>query len=107
MKKQLPEYRQFLIDRLGYFRSKHKYSGRELSQMLGYSTMYISKFEAGEIRMPAEVLLSAIDACEVTPVEFFYPNIEKYKEHQEILNLYEKLTPESKSSLKEIMKNLK
>lgn len=107
MSKNIPQNRQFLIDRLGYFRTKHKYSGRELSQMLGFSTMYISKFEAGEIRIPAEVLLDAISACEITPVEFFYPNIEKYKEHQEILDLYEKLSQSSKESLKEIMKNLK
>ncbi len=103
MKQKLPQYRQFLIDRLGILRTRQKFSARELSLRLGHSVNYINRFEGGYISIPAEVLLEAIEICESNPVEFFYPNIEKYQEHKELLAKYDKLPPEVKKNINDLI----
>ena len=107
MDNKMINYRQFLIDRLGYFRTKAKLSCRELSLMLGFSEGYITKFEKGAFSIPAEVLLEAISICGTTPEEFFSANISNFAEHKELISKYDKLSPESKQNILDIMKNLK
>ncbi len=107
MKKDVTQLRKFLIERLGYARNQAGLSARELSQQLGFSTAYIAKFENGDFSIPAEVLLEAISICNMTPEEFFFHNITKYKDSNEMLMMYENLSDNSKQTIKELMKNLK
>ena len=99
--------RQFLIDRLGYFRTKANLSCRELSLMLGFSEGYITKFEKGAFNIPTEVLLEAIEICGSTPEEFFSPDISKFPVHKELITEFDRLMPESKQYILDIIKKLK
>ena len=105
--KNVSNKRKFLIDRLGYLRNKANLSARELSGRIDKSFAYIAKFDNGDFNIPAEILLEAIEVCGSSPEEFFWENIEKYKEQKEFLCSYEKLSTESKETIKSLMKNLK
>jgi len=57
--------------------------------------------------MPSEVLLEAIETCGSTPEEFFHADITKYPEHKELIEKYDKLSDESKLTIKDLMNKLK
>lgn len=105
--KNVSNKRKFLIDRLGYLRNKANLSARELSGRIDKSFAYIAKFDNGDFNIPAEILLEAIEVCGSSPEEFFWENIEKYQEQKKFLRSYEKLSTESKETIKSLMKNLK
>ena len=107
MKKNITSKRKFLIDRLGYFRNRANLSGRELSQRMDKSIAYIAKFENGDFNIPAEALLDANEICEGSPEEFFWEDIAKYKEQKELISTFDKLSNESKDTIKNLMKNMK
>lgn len=107
MKKNITSKRQFLIDRLGYLRTRANLSARELSLRLDKSIAYIAKFDNGDFNIPAEMLLEAIEICESTPEEFFWEDIAKYKEQKELLIAFDKLSDESKATIKNLIKNMK
>lgn len=107
MKKNITSKRQFLIDRLGYLRNRANLSARELSQRIDKSIAYMAKFDNGDFSIPTEVLLDAIETCESTPEEFFWEDIAKYKEQKELITTFEKLSDESKETIRNLMKNMK
>ena len=107
MKQNISKNRQFLIDRLGVLRTRQKFSARELSLRLGFSVNYINRFESGNFSIPAEVLLEAIEICGSTPEEFFSPDISKFPVHKELITEFDRLMPESKQYILDIMKKLK
>ena len=105
--KNITDNRRFLINRMGYLRNKAKLSARELSQRTGKSIAYFAKFDNGDFNIPTEVLMEAIENCGSTPEEFFWEDISKYKEQKELLTDFEKLSPESKEMILNLMKNMK
>ena len=107
MRKDIPEYRKYLIERLGFIRNRAKLSARELSQRLGKSIAYIAKFENGDFNMSSEMLLDAIEICGSTPEEFFSRNVNDYQNVKEFIDVFEKLNPESQQTIKDLMKNMK
>ena len=107
MKKNITSKRQFLIDRLGYLRNRANLSARELSQRIDKSIAYMAKFDNGDFSIPTEILLNAIETCESTPEEFFWEDIAKYKEQKELITTFEKLSDESKETIRNLMKNMK
>lgn len=107
MKKNITSKRQLLIDRLGYLRNRANLSARELSQRIDKSIAYMAKFDNGDFSIPTEVLLNAIETCESTPEEFFWEDIAKYKEQKELITTFEKLSDESKETIRNLMKNMK
>lgn len=107
MKKDITSKRQFLIDRLGYLRARANLSARELSQRIDKSIAYMAKFDNGDFSIPTEVLLEAIETCESTPEEFFWEDIAKDKEQKELITTFEKLSNESKETIKNLMRNMK
>lgn len=107
MKKDITQERQYLIDRLGYIRSRANLSARELSLRVDKSIAYFAKFDNGDFSIPAEKLLDAIENCGSTPEEFFWENIGKYKEQKELLKTFESLSDESKNTILNLMKNMK
>ncbi len=107
MKKNITRERQFLINRLGYIRTRANLSARELSQRLGFSIAYIAKFENGDFSIPAEVLLNAIEICGSTPAEFFSDSISEYTDTKEVAEGYLRLSDEGKDTIKDLIKKLK
>ena len=107
MKKNITSKRQFLIDRLGYLRNRANLSARELSQRIDKSIAYMAKFDNGDFSIPTEILLDAIETCESTPEEFFWEDIAKYKEQKELITTFEKLSDESKETIRNLIKNMK
>ena len=107
MKKNITSKRQFLIDRLHYLRTRANLSARELSLKLDKSIASIAKFDNGDFSIPAEMLLEAIEICESTPEEFFWEDIAKYKEQKKLLTAFDKLSDESKATIKNLIKNMK
>ena len=107
MDNKISNYRHFLIDRLGYLRTRAKFSGRELSLRLDKTPTYIGKFERAVFSIPAEVLLEAIEICNSTPEEFFSPDISKFPVHKELITEFDRLMPESKQYILDIIKKLK
>lgn len=107
MNKDVTPVRKFLIDRLGAMRNRAGLSARELSAQIGKSKAYIAKFDNGDMALPSEVLLDAIDACGSTPEEFFFEDIKNYKEAKELFELYKNLSNENKLRVIDLMKNLK
>jgi len=107
MKKNITQERKFLIDRLGFFRTRANLSARELSQRLGFSIAYIAKFENGDFNMPSEVLMSAIEICGSTTEEFFYEDLSMYKEHKNLISQFDSLSKESQQTIKDLISKLK
>ena len=107
MNKNVTPMRKFLIDRLGMMRVRAGLSARELSGQIGKSKAYIAKFDNGDMTLPSEVLLEAIETCGSTAEEFFFEDIASYKEAKEIFSLYKNLSDENKARVKDLMKNLK
>lgn len=107
MRKDITANRKDLINRLGYIRSRANLSARELSAQLDKSIAYIAKYDNGDFEMPSEKLLEAIEICGSTPEEFFFRDISEYAEIKEFVDMFEKLSPESKQTIKDLMKNMK
>ncbi|MDE6276070.1 MAG: helix-turn-helix domain-containing protein [Clostridia bacterium] len=107
MNKSVTPARKFLIDRLGIIRARAGLSARELSGRIGKSKAYIAKFDNGDLAMPSEVLLDAIQVCGSSPEEFFFDDIASYKEAKELFEIYKVLSSENKARVVDLMKNLK
>ena len=107
MKKEISKNRQFLINRLGFIRNRANLSARELSLRLGFSVAYIAKFENGDFSIPAEVLLDAIEICGSSNEEFFAEDIFEYNKTKDAIKSFSKLSDESKSIVKDLIKNMK
>ena len=107
MNKNVTPIRKFLINRLGMMRARAGLSARELSGRIGKCATYIAKFDNGDLALPSEVLLDAIQACNSTPEEFFFEDIANYKEAKELFEIYKVLSPENKARVIDLMKNLK
>lgn len=107
MNNKVTSKRKFLIDRLGYLRTRANLSARELSQRMGKSIAYIAKFDNGDFSIPAEILFDAIEICGGSVEEFFWNDIAKYEEQKELLTTFENLSAESKETIKNLMKNMK
>lgn len=95
-----------IITRIGYFRNKANLSAKALSFSIGKSHGYISKMEHGDHEPSMQVILDIIDACEITPEEFFYENIDSYKIDKEILTLIKKVDEKKKLAIKSILLEL-
>ena len=105
--KKMDSKRRFLIDRLGYMRSRAKLSARELSQRVDKSIAYFAKFDNGDFSIPAEVLLDAIEVCSGTPEEFFWEDISNYAEQKKLIKQFSKLSPENKQTIMELIEKLR
>lgn len=93
-----------IISRVGYFRNKANLSARALSLNIDKNPAYITKMEAGEFEPSMKVILEIIEACGITPEEFFYEDINSYKLDKENLSIIKNLSEHKKSALKELLK---
>ena len=93
-----------IIYRIGYFRNKANLSARALSLEIDKNPAYITKLEAGEYEPSIKVILDIISACNTTPEEFFYEDINSYKIDKENLSIIKNLSESKKIALKELLK---
>ena len=93
-----------IVRRVGYFRNRANLSARALSLTIGKNSAYITKMEAGEFEPSMKIILDIIEACNTTPEEFFYEDLNTYKIDKENLNLIKNLSKQKKVALKELLK---
>lgn len=95
-----------LILRISYFRNKQNLSARELSLRIGKHEGYINKLESKDFNLTAEMLLSIIDALDISYEEFFADNFMTYKKDKEINSFFKNLSDDSKSIILSLMKKI-
>ena len=93
-----------IVRRVGYFRNRANLSARALSLTIGKNSAYITKMEAGEFEPSMKIVLDIIEACNTTPEEFFYEDLNTYKIDKDNLNLIKNLPEQKKIALKELLK---
>lgn len=86
-----------LIERIGYIRVRANLSARKLSLMIGKNAGYIHMLEQNKNFAPTfETLTAILEACNTTTEEFFYYDIQAYKQDREIIELLKKNRDEEK-----------
>ena len=94
-----------IIERIGYFRTKAKLSQKALSIDIDINVGYINRLECKKDFLPSlEVLLKTIEVCGVTAEEFFYGDIENYKQDKEILEKLKSLPRDKREALLNLLK---
>lgn len=78
-----------VILRISQIRSNANLSARKLSLDIGKNSAYISRLESSDDSFEPSVsaLLEIIDACGITPAQFFYDKVDEYKSDMELLDL--------------------
>lgn len=94
-----------IIERIGYFRTKAKLSQKALSIDIDMNVGYINRLECKKDFLPSlEVLLKIIEVCGVTVEEFFYNDMENYKQDKEILERLKSLPRDKREALLNLLK---
>lgn len=93
-----------IIFRISYFRVKANLSQKALSMDIDMNCGYINRLESKKDFLPSlEVLTRIIEACGVTEEEFFYGDIEHYKEDKHILMKIKELPVEKREALLKLL----
>ena len=89
-----------IISRIGFLRVRANLSARALSFAIGKSDPYISTLETKRNFEPSLMtLLKIIEACNSSPEEFFYYDIEKYKKDKQVIDYIKNLSPNQKEAI--------
>lgn len=76
-----------IIDRIGIARHNAGLSAKALSELAGLNKGYINRLENGRDFLPSlDALLNIIDACGISEEEFFYHDINSYKQDMELIS---------------------
>ncbi len=93
-----------IIYRIGYFRNKKRISAYELGQRLGHAKTYFYRIESGEIMLDMETFLDILTILEVPVEEFFYPNLNEFKDDKERLSFVKSLNKEEIEVLSKLLR---
>ncbi len=96
-----------IIKRIGYFRTKANLSMREASLRLGYNPQFMSTIENKSIELKVKTLLDFCDMVDITLQDFVYLGDSYNKENKDVLDLFNKLSTDSKQTILDLMKKLK
>jgi transcriptional regulator with XRE-family HTH domain len=96
-----------LIHRIGVLRARANLSARALSLKINMNECYINRLENNKTKFEPSLgtLFSIIEACDSTPEEFFYHNINEFKIDKQTIDLLKKLSHEQKEALMTLLKN--
>jgi len=97
--------KQEVIDRISLLRTKANLSARALSQRIDLNDGYINRLESKKDFLPSmEVLLKIIEVCNSSPAEFFYYDIEAYKQDIQIIELLKGVSTDKKAAILALLK---
>lgn len=100
--------RDEIINRISIARTKANLSARALSQNAGLNDGYINRLESKKDFLPSmEAFMDIIEACNISLEEFFYYDMEQYKQDKKIMDLLKRVNSESKNSIINILENMK
>ena len=92
--------REEIIERIGIARHNAGLSAKALSEMAGLNKGYINRLENGKDFLPSlDALLNIIDACGISEEQFFYHNINTYKQDMELINSMKDISNEKKLAI--------
>jgi len=92
--------RDDIINKISLARSNAKLSARALSQIIDMNENYINRLENKRDFLPSlEVFLKIIEACNLTPDQFFYYDMKAYNKDIEIIKLLKNTSEEKKNAI--------
>ena len=90
-----------IIERVSRLRMRKGLSARELSLRIGKNAAYINRLEYRKNFEPSiSVIKDICEVCDSSLEEFFYYDMEQYKNDKEIILLLRKTPPSKKEALK-------
>ena len=94
-----------IIDRIGIARHNAGLSAKALSELAGLNKGYINWLENGRDFLPSlDALLNIIDACGISEEEFFYHDINSYKQDMELISSLKNLSADKKLAIATLLK---
>lgn len=94
-----------IIDRIGIARHNAGLSAKALSELAGLNKGYINRLENGrDFLSSLDALLNIIDACGISEVEFFYHDINSYKQDMELISSLKNLSADKKLAIATLLK---
>lgn len=96
-----------VINRIGYFRNLANLSARSVSLSLGYSEQFLKRIENKSVELKVSTLLDFFDVVNITAQDFFYLGRDFSKDDKNLLEMFANLSPESKSTIIDLMRKLK
>jgi len=97
-----------IIQRISKLRTQANLSARALSQRIELNDGYINRLESKKDFLPSmEALLKIIEVCNSTPAEFFYYDMQAYKNDLPVIELLRNIDSNSKTLVKEIILKMK
>ena len=98
--------REEIIERIGIARHNAGLSAKALSELAGLNKGYINRLENGKDFLPSlEALLSIIEACGITEEQFFYHDINVYKQDMELISSLKTASNEKKLAIATLLRN--
>ena len=101
MKKNMT--REEILNRVAYFKNKKGMSAFQISLELGHAKTYFYRLQTNKMTLNLETLLEMLEIIGVTTEEFFYADIDNYKEDMEFLKAYKMLSEEERKSIQTIL----
>lgn len=94
-----------IINRIGIARNKANLSARALSQKIEMNDGYINRLESKKDFLPSmEVMLKIIEACGMTEEEFFYHNINEFKQDMKLIEEFRDIGQDKKEAILKLLK---
>ena len=97
-----------IINKISQARSNANLSARALSQMIDMNENYINRLENKRDFLPSlEVFLKIIEACNLTPDQFFYYDMKAYNKDMEIIKMLKNTNDGTKNAIITLLQNSK
>lgn len=98
--------RDEIVLRIKIARDHANLSARALSLKADLNAGYINRLETGKDFLPSlEALLRIIEACNMTEEQFFYHDINKFKDDMALINSFKDVSDEKKTAVAVLLKN--
>jgi len=89
-----------IINRISFIRANANLSARELSLIIGKNPAYITQLETTSSFEPSlSTLLDILTVCNVSIEEFFYHDIQQYKNDKKLLDFFSTLSEKQKEAI--------
>ncbi len=89
-----------IIGRIRLIRANANLSARELSLIIGKNPAYISQLENTHGFEPSlSTLLDILTVCNVSVEEFFYYDMQQYKQDKKLLDFFSSLSEKQKEAI--------